>query len=138
MAFHISMVPPESEIVTLSSGLSQRATMSEAVLADDRPQRLKAKMSFAPSGKTVESGWTWTAQYVPLEVEMQSTLDRSCIAERGFMPIMVPKAYAVIGTLSVGFLVAGLLLSSVMVALSGLGLMATIGTATWEIRKRAG
>lgn len=47
-----------------------------------------------------------------------------------------PFSYAVIGALSLGFIVLGVALSSVMIAFSGFGLLATIGSAILEIKTK--
>jgi len=135
MSLHISMATPDSDMLTISNYAREVGIVDETVTIDGQPQRLSANVFFAPSGATSESTWAATGQHFPLDVEIRPTLE-SCIVERRFVPIVVPKAYVPIGVLAGSFLVAGLLLSSFMVALSGVGLLATIGTALWEIKTK--
>lgn len=135
MSFYISAMSSKSDMLAVSISVNGDI-VDETVSAGAQPQRLNVQVAFAPSGGTIEPTWGGTGQYFPIEVDIRPTLD-NCMIERGLMPTMIfPKTYAVIAALSTAFLVGGILLSSFMVAASGVGLLATIGTALWEIRKR--
>lgn len=131
MSLQILMQSPKTDLFDIKNRFfSSRNGVSNVKLIDEE-QRLEATLGEIPvkwinldakDGSSV--GYTYSdSKLLPTE-EVTFYL----------MSPSIPRAYMPIAAASIAFLLGGIVLSSLMAILAGVGLLATIGAAIWELK----